>query len=286
MLVTCVAGLSRDRSTSVGRAAGRAAGAVHHRADVLSTSDDLVRTLRTAIRAGKTADIAMSLHSDLDDLFSKLTPYMQRTLMEQILSARDESGCTALHWSAEFGYPKVALDLLGALSEQDEKYQFMVVRNNAGRTALHRAVSCGHSEVAKLLTVASGAQAQDLLLQQDDHGNTVLHLAVQAHKEVYKKRVALILDMVRDNVAKYQLLMVQNKRGWTALHVAAWYTRPGVANALIAELRTTPSLLANFLAVENEDKETAYDVGKSNSMMEKLLQKASESAKLNNIPDA
>lgn len=84
------------------------------------------------------------------------------------ISARDRTRSTALHWAAEGGHEEVVAFLLGQGAQAD-------VEDTGGRTPLMLACAHGHVGVVRLLGQYMGTLALD---EQDDRGNTGLHLAV------------------------------------------------------------------------------------------------------------
>jgi ankyrin repeat protein len=102
----------------------------------------------------------------------------------------------------------------------------------------------------------------DLMRVQDNNGDTVLHYAVQAG---FEDVIELLIE--RDN----QLINIKNKKGETALHVAAGLRNTWVGNLGGGYLWIIVYMFKKFPKLINEKNingETAKDILKKNFRFE------------------
>jgi len=131
-----------------------------------------------------------------------------------LVDAADESGHTALLYSAGRGFPQTAAVLLHAGADPDAPRQG---KSGLGLTPLMEAAGTGHREVIAVLM-----QANATIDLQDEYGNTALMYAA------YGGQLGALQELLQDGAMRE----VVNKRGDTALAMAAAKGFQAVVDAL------------------------------------------------------
>ena len=108
--------------------------------------------------------------------------------------------------------------------------------DSTGATVLHLAAACATGTVIEAIVqrhIAAGGAADSLCLSADQHGDTALHYLARTTCNLRSETVALhnlaALCAVCPSAAYHAI----NRRGETALHVAAAYGRPALVRQLL-----------------------------------------------------
>ncbi|KAJ9157730.1 hypothetical protein NKR23_g790 [Pleurostoma richardsiae] len=215
----------RKQSQRVKQQRAQGAGNSKWRALLQSTSMDGRTPLHLAAE-GMPAEIADGeLHQAAEFLLAELAAQLSSTATS-VVNARDESGKTPLHVTAERG--KVCT--LGALLAAGAKVH---VRDKSKKTPLYLAVEGGHLEVVESL-LANLATKPDAHRRRavnacDESCRTPLHIAAETGN-------VLILNAL---VTAEATIDIQDKDGKTPLHVAAEKGKIHALKKLLAAGATT-----------------------------------------------
>ena len=140
-----------------------------------------------------------------------------------LVSSKDDTGMTPLHWAARLGHKDVAELLLAKGADANAK-------DNAGEVPLQYCAVNDFRDVAELL-LAKGAGA-DI---KDNYGNTPMYTAVGNHHK----------DVVELLLAKGAEVDARNDRLWTPLGEAAGAGDREIAELLLAKGADVNARIAN-----------------------------------------
>eukprot|EP00930_Biecheleria_cincta_P091420 TRINITY_DN8099_c0_g1_i1.p1 TRINITY_DN8099_c0_g1~~TRINITY_DN8099_c0_g1_i1.p1 ORF type:complete len:584 (+),score=161.70 TRINITY_DN8099_c0_g1_i1:103-1854(+) len=130
-----------------------------------------------------------------------------------LIDARDDTGNTALIYSAAKGFRACTAALLRAGADPE-----VVNQGAGGRTALMEAAGGGHRDIVQALRMMPNISI-DLA---DDHGNSALHYAA------YHGHLSVVMDLLKSNPNKE----AKNEHGQTAASYAASNGHKGIADVL------------------------------------------------------
>ena len=191
---------------------------------------------------------------------------------------RTISGWTPLEFAAAYGWFHTAKLLV-------EEEADINIQSTGGWTPLHSAIKNGHTHVAQFLIQRNAAlkatgdgwtplhQAAERalftimrqLLQRGadvnartDHGDTALHLCIQARDEVDEKQCLAVVKLLLERGAQF----TANTDGWTALHAAAACDYTEIINFLLDQgvdvnVQTNQRITALQVAIFNDSLESA-----------------------------
>ena len=134
----------------------------------------------------------------------------------------EEKGMSALHISANKGHVDVRDTLIKKCPDTCE------LLDNKGRTALHYAVESGKPETVKFLLRKE--EFQNLINEQDEEGNTPLHLAAYRGYAIIVHQLSHFRKV--DNV-------IQNKKDMTTLDILRSTTQKNILFWLADEVSCT-----------------------------------------------
>jgi ankyrin repeat protein len=162
--------------------------------------------------------------------------------LHDLLIMGDENGSAALHLAVAGGH----LDVVNELLRVGGQELLMVVGGGSSNGCLHFAASCKRVDVVDALLAAllacAGARARELLMQENDPGQTCLSLAIQ---KVNLPVVNALLKAARAENISRELILLPDFAGKSCLHFAVEKQHLSIVNALLeAAGNASPDLLA------------------------------------------
>lgn len=174
------------------------------------------------------------LIEDEETTLGEINEFLNGITNFQKLYEYDDDMCGLIHYAAISGEAEIVTILLTKGVPIDFK-------SEQGKTALHFAVIEGWDDLVSLL-IEKGAK----LFAQDNEGNTPLHVAIISK---YTDLAELLIDAATNQ----EELLMKDKDGYTALHIAAGLGFEQVVSKLIEK---NPKIVN----VQNSDGDTALHV--------------------------
>ena len=174
----------------------------------------------------------------------------------------DSDNNTALHLACEQHSSK-AFGYIFRLVKDDDTLikKILTVRNKRRLTPLHVAAYDDNLDIIKMILdhVRDEVLLEEMLMNTDEHGDTVLH--VLAYEQEHAQVIDHILKHIKGNDALIKkLLPAKNEKGMTLLHVAAYYAGNLDVTKVILDHVRDEVLLEEMLMITDEHGDTVLHV--------------------------